>query len=171
MRLSRGLLVQAFGTRRLSLGVPVAPQLAHVMTSYAVGVMITAVSLLAASVRVQRYARAHVTAQATVGGRGLYVSKTPDGVWWAVRIRRRVCTPTSPWLAWLLHRSPSLMPIPGTSSLEHLRENVGAAACWPTTTWRSWTPGSVGMPDGAAVLARRRACQPWRFASPGRAEP
>jgi aryl-alcohol dehydrogenase-like predicted oxidoreductase len=31
-------------------------------------------------------------------------------------------------LAWLLQRSPNLLLIPGTSSLEHLRENVAAAA-------------------------------------------
>jgi aryl-alcohol dehydrogenase-like predicted oxidoreductase len=31
-------------------------------------------------------------------------------------------------IAWLLHRSPLLLPIPGTSSLEHLRENLAAAA-------------------------------------------
>ncbi len=30
-------------------------------------------------------------------------------------------------LAWLLHRSPVVLPIPGTGSPEHLRENVGAA--------------------------------------------
>ena len=30
-------------------------------------------------------------------------------------------------LAWLLQRSPVILPIPGTSSLEHLEENVGAA--------------------------------------------
>jgi pyridoxine 4-dehydrogenase len=30
-------------------------------------------------------------------------------------------------LAWLLHRSPVILPIPGTSSIEHLRENAGAA--------------------------------------------
>lgn len=30
-------------------------------------------------------------------------------------------------LAWLLHRSPVVLPIPGTSSLEHLEENVAAA--------------------------------------------
>ncbi|HZY97549.1 MAG TPA: aldo/keto reductase [Candidatus Cybelea sp.] len=29
-------------------------------------------------------------------------------------------------LAWLLHRSPAMLPIPGTSSLEHLEENVAA---------------------------------------------
>ena len=30
-------------------------------------------------------------------------------------------------LAWLLHRSPNILLIPGTSSLGHLRENIGAA--------------------------------------------
>jgi len=37
-------------------------------------------------------------------------------------------TPTQLALAWLLWRSPVILPIPGTSSLEHLQENVGAAA-------------------------------------------
>jgi pyridoxine 4-dehydrogenase len=31
-------------------------------------------------------------------------------------------------LAWLLHRSPVMLPIPGTSSVAHLRENCEAAA-------------------------------------------
>ena len=30
-------------------------------------------------------------------------------------------------LAWLLHRSPNILLIPGTSSVTHLRENVAAA--------------------------------------------
>ncbi len=30
-------------------------------------------------------------------------------------------------LAWLLQRSPAILPIPGTSSLEHLAENVDAS--------------------------------------------
>jgi aryl-alcohol dehydrogenase-like predicted oxidoreductase len=30
-------------------------------------------------------------------------------------------------LAWLLQRSPNIMLIPGTSSVEHLRENVAGA--------------------------------------------
>ncbi|HZR56593.1 MAG TPA: aldo/keto reductase [Terriglobales bacterium] len=30
-------------------------------------------------------------------------------------------------LAWLLHRSPVMLPIPGTSSVKHLEENVAAA--------------------------------------------
>lgn len=31
-------------------------------------------------------------------------------------------------IAWLLHRSPVILPIPGTSSLEHLEENIGSAS-------------------------------------------
>ena len=31
-------------------------------------------------------------------------------------------------LAWLLHRSPVMLPIPGTSSVEPLEENVAASA-------------------------------------------
>jgi pyridoxine 4-dehydrogenase len=30
-------------------------------------------------------------------------------------------------IAWLLQRSPVLLPIPGTSSITHLEENVAAA--------------------------------------------
>jgi aryl-alcohol dehydrogenase-like predicted oxidoreductase len=30
-------------------------------------------------------------------------------------------------LAWLLHRSPVILPIPGTSSVDHLKENMGGA--------------------------------------------
>ena len=30
-------------------------------------------------------------------------------------------------LAWLLHRAPNILPIPGTSSVAHLRENLAAA--------------------------------------------
>ena len=30
-------------------------------------------------------------------------------------------------LAWLLQRSPNILLIPGTSSIKHLRENLGAA--------------------------------------------
>ena len=37
-------------------------------------------------------------------------------------------TPMQVALAWLLQRSPNILLIPGTSSVEHLRENIGAAA-------------------------------------------
>jgi aryl-alcohol dehydrogenase-like predicted oxidoreductase len=36
-------------------------------------------------------------------------------------------TPSELALAWLLARSPVMLPIPGTSSVEHLEENIAAA--------------------------------------------
>ncbi|MDX6359150.1 MAG: pyridoxine 4-dehydrogenase [Nocardioidaceae bacterium] len=36
-------------------------------------------------------------------------------------------TPSQVALAWLLHISPVVLPIPGTKSVDHLRENLGAA--------------------------------------------
>src|ERR1700739_906431 len=36
--------------------------------------------------------------------------------------------PTQIALAWLLRRSPIMLPIPGTSSIEHLKQNVAAAS-------------------------------------------
>jgi pyridoxine 4-dehydrogenase len=37
-------------------------------------------------------------------------------------------TPSQLALAWLLHRSPVMLPIPGTSSVAHLEDNVAGAA-------------------------------------------
>jgi aryl-alcohol dehydrogenase-like predicted oxidoreductase len=42
--------------------------------------------------------------------------------------RRKGVTPAQLALAWLLHRSPMMLPIPGTSKVAHLEENVAAAA-------------------------------------------
>jgi pyridoxine 4-dehydrogenase len=36
-------------------------------------------------------------------------------------------TPSQVALAWLLQKSPVILPIPGTKSVEHLAENMGAA--------------------------------------------
>lgn len=37
------------------------------------------------------------------------------------------CTPAQLALAWLLHQGPDVLPIPGTSREDHLRDNLGAA--------------------------------------------
>jgi pyridoxine 4-dehydrogenase len=42
--------------------------------------------------------------------------------------RAHRASPTQIALAWLLHRSPFMLPIPGTSSIEHLEQNVAAAS-------------------------------------------
>ncbi len=48
-------------------------------------------------------------------------------------------------LAWLQQRSPNLLLIPGTSSVEHLRENVAGA----------------GLPLSAEVIAELDAIGGW----------
>lgn len=61
--------------------------------------------------------------------------------------KRRI-TPAQAVLAWLLARSPVMLPIPGTSSVAHLEENVAAAQIrlqpqdveelgWERAGWRS----------------------------------
>ncbi len=40
---------------------------------------------------------------------------------------RHDATPGQVALAWLLQRSPVMLPIPGTGSVDHLEENVAAA--------------------------------------------
>jgi aryl-alcohol dehydrogenase-like predicted oxidoreductase len=40
----------------------------------------------------------------------------------------RGATPAQVALAWLLARSPVMLPIPGTASIVHLGENAAAAA-------------------------------------------
>jgi pyridoxine 4-dehydrogenase len=42
--------------------------------------------------------------------------------------RAHGASPTQIALAWLLRRSPIMLPIPGTSSIEHLEQNVAAAS-------------------------------------------
>lgn len=49
----------------------------------------------------------------------------------AVAARHGVTTPQVA-LAWLLARSPNILPIPGTGSLDHLEENVAAGALKPS---------------------------------------
>ena len=49
-----------------------------------------------------------------------------DGL--AAIARRRSATPAQLTLAWLLHRSPVMIPIPGTSQVAHLEENVASSA-------------------------------------------
>jgi len=50
----------------------------------------------------------------------------PDGRLAAMAKAKHAST-TQLSLAWLLHKSPVILPIPGTYSLEHLKENVASA--------------------------------------------
>jgi pyridoxine 4-dehydrogenase len=51
----------------------------------------------------------------------------PGGVLDTIAKRHRA-TPSQIALAWTLKRSAVMLPIPGTSKVAHLRENVAAAA-------------------------------------------
>jgi len=55
-------------------------------------------------------------------------------------------TPMQVALAWLLHRSPNILLIPGTSSTSHLRENLAAAAS-------ELTPDAIRELDAVAANA------------------
>ena len=67
------------------------------ITYVALTIVAGTAALLAASLRVRRYFPGHVTVQATIAGRGLYVTRTPDGSWWAIRLRPRRCRPEVSW--------------------------------------------------------------------------
>jgi len=53
-------------------------------------------------------------------------------------------TPMQVALAWLLHRSPNILLIPGTSSLAHLRENLA-------TGRMTLSPQTLAELDGIAA--------------------
>ena len=59
-------------------------------TGFVVGVLATH------AVTVRRYAPSHVVAEISLAGRGVFFSRTPDGIWWRVRLRARRCTTTCP---------------------------------------------------------------------------
>jgi aryl-alcohol dehydrogenase-like predicted oxidoreductase len=61
-------------------------------------------------------------------------------------------TPAQVALAWLLHRSPAMIPIPGTSSIDHLTENMAAATL----------PLTAAHYDRLATLTRPPATTPTR---------
>ena len=47
--------------------------------------------------------------------------------------REAGCSPAQLALAWLLHRAPYIVPIPGTTNLEHLADDLGASSVSLTT--------------------------------------
>jgi aryl-alcohol dehydrogenase-like predicted oxidoreductase len=65
--------------------------------------------------------------------------------------RRLGATPGQVALAWLLQRSPAMLPIPGTSRVSHLEENVAASALdlGPDEV-RELDEASRALEDGAA---------------------
>jgi aryl-alcohol dehydrogenase-like predicted oxidoreductase len=80
---------------------------------------------------------------APIGGSGRNsLGKTGNAL--EAEAKRRNLSAVQLGLAWLLHRSPVMLPIPGTSSVPHLEENVAAAkieltaADWKTIEEMAW---------------------------------
>lgn len=57
-------------------------------------------------------------------------------------------TPMQVALAWLLHRSPNILLIPGTSSVDHLRENLDAGDLMLSPTSLAELDGIAAAPAG-----------------------
>ena len=48
------------------------------------------------AVTLHRYSPSHLVGELSLAGRGVFFSRTPDGIWWRVRLRERRCTTTYP---------------------------------------------------------------------------
>jgi len=65
-------------------------------------------------------------------------------------------TPAQVAIAWLLHRSPVMLPIPGTSSVAHLEENTAAAALQLDEATAREVAMQHAKPEGIALRKRSR---------------
>lgn len=75
---------------------------------------------------------------------------TPDAL---TRPAQRLAVPPSTVaLAWLLRRSPVIIPIPGTTSLEHLADNIRAAEIAPYLTAEELRVLTAVEDEGSATL-------------------
>ena len=63
------------------------------------GAVVVAGLVATGSLSVQRHSCHHVTAQVAIGQRGVFFSRTLDGVWWRLRLRpcTRRCEDRSGW--------------------------------------------------------------------------
>ncbi|MEU0302030.1 aldo/keto reductase [Streptomyces sp. NPDC006175] len=79
-------------------------------------------------------------------------------------------TPTQVAPAWLLARSPVVLPIPGTARIDHLEENAAAGHVRPTPAHLDVLDRLAAPeqgPAGAGVRRRRRtSAARWRTAGP-----
>jgi len=57
------------------------------LLGFLAGAAVVAGSAATGVLSVRRYSHRHITAQLAVGGRGVFFSRTPDGVWWRLRLR------------------------------------------------------------------------------------
>ena len=65
---------------------------------------------------------------------------------------RKGCTPAQLVLAWLLHQGDDIVPIPGTTRVQNLEDNIGALGV--TLTARDLERIDAVFPKGVAAGAR-----------------
>jgi len=66
------------------------------MSWLVIALLLLAVAITA-TLRARRFSGTHLVAEITLAGRGVYFSRTADGVWWKLRLRHRGCPPGSAW--------------------------------------------------------------------------
>ncbi len=68
-------------------------------------------------------------------------------------------TPAQLSISWLLHRSPVMLPIPGTSQVKHLEENIAAASLQiGPDEWAQLEEAPSNLPE--AITSRPRPSRP-----------
>jgi hypothetical protein len=93
----RGALVRGVADHARVLVVPRRRAILRAITLWlmiAAGFVVGVVAAHAVTFR--RYSPSHVVMEVSVAGRGLFFSRTPDGIWWRLRLRARRCTTTYP---------------------------------------------------------------------------
>ncbi len=78
---------------------------------------------------------------------------------------RKEATPAKVALAWLLAQKPWIVPIPGTTKLNRLEENIGAAALQLTSAISAKSPTRL-PPSPSRASAIQRICRPASAADP-----
>jgi len=68
--------------------------------------------------------------------------------------QRLGCTPAQLSIAWLLARSPMMLPIPSTSKIAHLEENLGAVHIALDAATRAELGVAAAVPPGTATAKR-----------------
>ena len=74
-----------------------APRDTYGMTLWLMVALGFVVGVVAAqAVTVRRYSPSHLVGELSLAGHGVFFSRTPDGIWWRVRLRGRRCSTTYP---------------------------------------------------------------------------
>ena len=77
---------------------------------------------------------------------------------------RKGATPAQIALAWLLHKGPDIVPIPGTKRRRYLEENVGAADVSLSAEEMAALDAALRAGEGGGAAVQREADGAWSIA-------